>query len=51
MTLLRINILPLTFDNLYSILCMSLTIVAPWRWQRYAAESCRSIKSNCVINQ
>jgi len=29
---------------------MSLTIVAPWKWQRYAAESCRNIKPNCVIN-
>jgi len=48
MSLTCINILPFKFDDLQSNIFMSSTLVAPYRWLQFAAETCNSIKTNCA---
>jgi hypothetical protein len=40
---------PFVFDKLHSILYLTPTLVAPWGWVQFAAETRSSIQTNCVI--
>jgi hypothetical protein len=45
MTVICTNILTFIFDNLYSMLYMSSTLVAPSGWLQFAGKTCRSFKN------
>ena len=49
MILIRIHVLPFIFDKVYSTLSLSSALVAPGRWLRFAAETCRSSKTACAV--